>query len=207
MSDSGHQALPNEVSTAVPGWTALELLQAVKPLYPFAENITSANKFISLMHDRVRRVSNPEFESRFSGDPDKAAEFFFDRTDGLLYTANQWGGPECKLQAMLASHELGCLRDPRFVFPALDAESFETRIAAVACLAFLWSAEGNDRLKRMVNDPDPGVRQSALWAYGFAGGEGAREMLIDKSRNDPNNRVQEFASQALEADDGSWWKM
>jgi hypothetical protein len=60
----------------------------------------------------------------------------------------------------------------------------------------------------MVNDdPDPGVQQSALWAYGFAGGEGAHEMLVDKSRNDPNNRVREFASQALEADDGSWWKM
>lgn len=160
------------------------------------------------MHDRVRRVPNLEFESRFSNDPGKAAEFFFDRTDALLYTANQWGGPECKLQAMLASHELGHLRDPRFVFPALDAKSFETRLAAIACLAFLWSAEGNDRLKHMAdNDPDPGVRQSALWAYGFSGGEGAHEMLVDKSRNDPNNRMREFASRALEVDDRSWWKM
>jgi len=201
-------SLPDEVLTAVPCWTAMEFLQLVKPLYPLAENITSAKKFITLMHDRVRRVPNPNFESRFSDDPNKASEFFFDRTDALLYTAKQWGGPECNLQAMLASHELGRLRDPRFIFPALDAKSFETRLAAVACLAFLWSDEGSDRLKRMVdNDPDPGVRQSALWAYGFAGGEGAREMLVDKSRNDPNNRVREFASQALEADDESWWKM
>ena len=60
----------------------------------------------------------------------------------------------------------------------------------------------------MVNDdPDPGVRQSALWAYGFAGGEGAREMLVDKSRNDPNYCMRGFANQAPKADDGSWWKM
>ncbi|HMF56418.1 MAG TPA: hypothetical protein VK619_08750 [Pyrinomonadaceae bacterium] len=60
----------------------------------------------------------------------------------------------------------------------------------------------------MVNDdPDPGVRQSALWAYDFAGGEGAREMLVNKSQNDPNYRTRGFAKQELEADDGSWWKM
>jgi hypothetical protein len=201
-------SLPGDVSTAVPCWTAMEFLQVVKPFYPMAENITSTNKFITLMHEQVRRVPNPEFDSRFSDDQRKAAEFLFDRTDALLYTARQWGGTECCLQAMLASRELGRLRDARFILPALDAKSFEARLAAVACLAFLWSDEGNDRLKRMVNeDTDSGVRQSALWAYGFAGGEGSREMLVDKSQNDANSRVREFASQALEADDESWWKM
>lgn len=103
---------------------------------------------------------------------------------------------------------MGRLRDARFVFPALGAASFESRLAGVACLAFVWSDEGTAKLKRMAQeDPDPGVRQSALWAYGFAGGAGAREMLCYKARNDPNKRVREFASEALDADDGSWWKM
>ena len=56
-------------------------------------------------------------------------------------------------------------------------------------------------------DPDPGVRQSSLWAYGFAGGVGARDMLCDKAAHDPNERVRKFASEALEADGESWWKM
>jgi hypothetical protein len=200
--------VPADVVMAVPGWTAEELLHTLKPLYPQAQTITSTAKFIQLMDGCIRRVPNPSFESRFAKESRLASEFLYDRADALLYTAKQWGGPECSLQAMLASHELGRLRDPRFVFPALNAKSFETRLAAVACLAFLWSDEGNNRLKSLAEgDPDPGVRQSALWAYGFAGGEGAREMLNDKARNDANNRVREFASQALGAGDGSWWKM
>lgn len=201
-------SLPLEVMTATPGWTAAEFLQVVKPLYPLAENVTSTQKFITLMHDSVRRVPNLEFDSRFVDDPVKAAEFLFDRTDALIYAATRWGGTECFLQATLAKQELGHLRDPRFVFPSLKAKDFESRLAGVACLAFLWSNEGNYRLKIMANDdPDPGVRQSALWAYGFAGGVGAKDMLKDKEKNDPNERVREFATQALKVVDESWWKI
>jgi hypothetical protein len=201
-------SVPANVAISAPGWTAMEFLQIVKPLYPLAESITSAQRFIALMHDRVRRLPNPEHESRFSGDPLKAAEFLFDRTDALIYAANHWGGPECLLQATLASREMGRLRDASFVFPALAAASFESRLAGVACLAFVWSDEGTAKLKLIAEeDPDPGVRQSALWAYGFAGGAGAREMLCDKAKNDSNKRLREFASEALDADDESWWKM
>jgi hypothetical protein len=88
------------------------------------------------------------------------------------------GGLECNFQARLASSELGWLRDVRFVFPALCAKEVETRLAAVACLAFLWSEEGNKYLRRMaVEDVEPGVRQSALWAYGFANGIDAAELV------------------------------
>ncbi len=202
------QPLPGEVLGEVHCWTAAEFLRAVKPFYPIVQGATTANKFISVMHGCVRRVPNPDFENRFSDDPRKAAEFFFDRADALLYSAKRWGGPECSLQATFADRELGRLRDPRFVFPALEAASFEARLAAVACLAFLWSGEGNARLRRMAEaDSDAGVRQSALWAYGFAGGEGARELLIDRSRNDPNERVRAFTREILEAQDMSWWRV
>jgi hypothetical protein len=206
--DPNDVSVPGDVSVSAPGWTAMELLKVVKPLYPLAENITSAQKFITLMQDRIRRLPNPEHESRFSDDPLKAAEFLFDRTDALIYAAKRWGGTECLLQATFASRELGRLRDLRFVFPALQEKSFETRLAGVACLAFVWSDESTARLKRIAEeDPDPGVRQSALWAYGFAGGEMAHELLGEKATNDPNKRVREFANEALNADDGSWWKM
>jgi hypothetical protein len=32
-------------------------------------------------------------------------------------------------------------------------------------------------------------------------------MLCDKAAHDPNERVRKFASEALEADGESWWKM
>jgi hypothetical protein len=109
------------------------------------------------------------------------------------------------LQAMLAGHELGRLRDPRFVFPALREKNFEIRLAAVACLAFLWSDEGNKRLRRVaVNDEDAGVRQSALWAYCFAGGKSAREMLSERAKNDRDAIVRAFARGLLETELGSY---
>jgi len=68
---------------------------------------------------------------------------------------------------MLASRELGYLRDPAFVLPT-QSSSFEVRLATIACLAFLWSDEGTSRLKdAALHDHEPGVRQSALWAYAF----------------------------------------
>jgi hypothetical protein len=200
--------IPTNVDISVPGWTAEELLRVLKPLYPHAQNINSNAKLITVMGNSIRRIPNPNFKVRSSKDPLEATEFLFDRTDALIYAAKQWGGSECCLQAMLANSELGLLRDLRFILPALGSKVFETRLAGIACLAFLWSDEGNERLRKIaLDDPEPGVRQSALWAYGFAGGEGAREMLVDKAQNDPNNRVREFASQALEADDKLWWKM
>lgn len=72
---------------------------------------------------------------------------------------NSGGGPECSFQAMLASNELGWLRDPRFVFPALASKSFEIRLAGISCLAFLYSNAGNTQLRHLAtNDPDAGAR-------------------------------------------------
>jgi hypothetical protein len=206
---NGHKTqikLPSTVDISAPGWTAQELLQILMPLYPQARKVTCSAKIISLMSGSIRRIQNPEFKSRFSKNPNIAAEFLYDRTDALLYAAKQWGGHECSFQAMLAGNELGLLRDPRFVIADLKLKSFEARLACVACLAFLWSDKGTKRLHDIaVKDPDPGVRQSALWAYGFAGGEKSLELLRKQGRNDPNAHVRSFAKEILSIGLDSWW--
>jgi hypothetical protein len=135
--------LPAEVILEVPGWTAAELLPVISPLYPAARSIDRTSQLISLLDGRIRRIHNPEYENRFVADPRAAAEFLYDRTDGLLYMAITFGGRESRLQARLARHELGLLRDPRFIFPALHSDDFHKRLIGVSCLAFLWSEEGN----------------------------------------------------------------
>lgn len=200
--------IPTDVSTEIIGLTAEELHEILKPLYPRAQVITDRGKLIALTSTRIRRFPNPSYESRFAKDPCVAAEFLYDRTDALLHAAKRWGGPECSLQATLASNELGLLRDPRFIFPALKSKSFEIRLAGVACLAFLWSDEGNDQLRRLaVEDPDAGVRQSAVWAYGFAKGEQVPNFIREQRYHDTNAHMRAFLETALQMTDKGWWAL
>lgn len=123
-----------------------------------------------------------------------------------MYAARRWGGYECSFQAKTASNELGWLRDVRYVFPALRARDIRIRLSGIACLAFLWSEEGNEYLRQMaVADSEPGVRQSALWAYGFADGTGLQELLKERDSNDVNPHVRAFAKKALKLDSKGWW--
>jgi hypothetical protein len=198
--------LSQEVDTNVPSWTADELLEIVKPLYPRSQKLNKGVKLIPLIGDAIRRVPNPEYVNRFSKDQRAASGYLFDRTDALIYIAKEWGRYECCLQATLASNELGWLRDPRFVFPALESSDFNARLSAVACLAFLCSELGNEHLRLIVlNDPDSGVRQSALWAYGFAGGTHAQEFFVSRSKEDVDIRVRTFAQGLLQIPINSWW--
>jgi hypothetical protein len=198
--------LPESVNRDVPGWTVDELLEVIKPLYPRSQTLSKNSQLLGLMGDVIRRVPNPEYVNRFSSNQRMASEYLFDRTDALIYAAKEWGGYECCLQATLAGNELGHLRDTRFVFPALDAKDFSARLAAVACLAFLQSEAGDERLRDVaVNDSDPGVRQSALWAYGFVGEKGAQALLESRSRHDADPRVRSFAQQILRNSEESWW--
>jgi hypothetical protein len=200
--------LPQEVDTTVRGWTADELLTVIKPLYRTSQKLKKGTKLVSLMSDAVRRIPNPEYVNRFSKDQRLASEYLFDRTDALIYIAKEWGGYECCLQATLAANELGWLRDPRFVIPALESPDFNARLSAVACLAFLSSELGNARLRVIaISDPDSGVRQSALWAYGFAGGNGTLALLEGRSQCDPDSRVRSFAQHILLNSEESCWAL
>ncbi|HVG32072.1 MAG TPA: HEAT repeat domain-containing protein [Pyrinomonadaceae bacterium] len=198
--------LPHEVSREVPCWTSHELLDILRPLYPVLRKNNDNTQLITLLYDCVRRVPNPGDVNRFSKEPLEAAEFLFDRADVLLYAAQKWGGHECRFLARTARGELGWLRDARFILPALQAGDMKARLAAVACLAFLWSDESSRRLRELfIDDPEPGVRQSALWAYGFAGGKDVQELLSERSGNDANVHVRTFAKKATTLDERGWW--
>lgn len=204
-------AVPQNVSLAIPGWTATELLQALQPVYPMAKELESPQRLTMLVSSRIRRFINPEFESRFSKIPGKASEYLYDRTDALLFAATRWGGHECRMQAMMAQSEIGSLRDPRFIFPALRSDVMEERLIGVAGLAFLWSDEGNALLRNAaLNDIETGLRQSALWAYGFANGERAEELLAQQAESDPDERARASFREMindLKISEGLWWKI
>lgn len=164
-----------------------------------------------MVSNKIRRFPNPEFHSRFSSESHAAAEHLYDKSDALFFAATRWGGSECNLQAIMASEELGWLRDSRFVYTATRSPIFEERLKAVSCLAFLWSEQGIALLRDMtITDHEPGVRQSALWAYGFAGSEGAHELLQKRAASDPDSRTRAFFMAmlaCLEVNNGLWWKV
>lgn len=159
--------LPEQVSLAVPGLTADELLLMVEPLYPKAKEIAQAHRLVTLLDGDIRRVPNLNHISRFDADPKKAAEYLFDRADTLMFLAKQWGGMEARFQANVAMAELGMLRDPCFVLPALKSEDFDQRLVAIACLAFLpVTPNVSAALEQTVaTDKEPGVRAGAAWAH------------------------------------------
>lgn len=203
-----YQKLPETVLTDVPGWTAEELFSILCPLHPNLQKNKNHNDLNSLLCKEIRRVPNPNFRHRFSPEHRGASEFLFDRTDALLYAARRWGGYECSFQANTARSELGWLRDLRYVFPALHAENLKVRIIGVACLAFLGSDEATYYLREIaVGDPEPGVRQSALWAYGFVGGESLQELLCERSSRDANPHVRAFAKKAMNLHRNDWWAL
>jgi hypothetical protein len=203
--------IPRDISLAIPGWTAAELLEVFKSLYPAAKKMKSPHQLTALLNKKIRRFTNPEFESRFSKVPHKASEYLYDRTDALLFASMRWGGHECRMQAMIARTEIGPLRDPRFIYPALESVIFEERLRGVACLAFLWSDCGSELLRQVaLNDTEPVMRLSALWAYGFAGGKGAEELLLRRAECEFNERVRASMgemTECLATNGGSWWNI
>lgn len=194
------EPLPGNPVATVPGWTAEELLSILRDVYPRARRIENPIELVPLLGRAVRRVPSPGFTWRQEG-----AEFLFDRTDALLYAAKQWGGRECLLQATLAEAELERFRDVRFVLPALKHGDHAVRLAAVACLSFLWSDEAREALHRAaLTDPEPGVRRAALWGYGFAGGAAPAAVAREMCQTERDAFVRELAERvALEIP--RWW--
>jgi hypothetical protein len=202
--------LPVCVSPDAPGWTSNEVIQALGGLYPPLDRLAAGPRIASLISMKIRRVSNARYQTRWSQNPVEAASMLFDKTDALISFAIRCGGRECAGQAALAKHELDRLRDDRFVIPSVCIGNWEKRLVGVACLAFLWSERGTKALREIaVADQDPGVRQAALWGYGFSGGEGAIALAEQRMRSDCNSQTREFASRVLDAtaSNQDWWSV
>lgn len=197
---------PLEVKCELRGWTGKAVLQTIKDFCFETYKINKKTTGHSLKHAKLQRFRNPEFTDSTDYNPRFAAEYIYDETDAKIYIAKQWGGLECRLQAIFAHSELGLLRDSRFVLPALVSDDYNVRLAAVACLAFLPPSEINASAlrERALNDIDAGVRQSALWAYGFVQGEKAEDLVMEIMIQDRSRQVREFAG-TLAGHRGNFW--
>lgn len=198
--------LPKIVNNKIEGLTAHELLDLLNPFYHRLQSIKPQNSLQSLIGNSIRRFPNPEFERINLKDPRLAAEYLYDKTDALIYIAKTWGGPESRLQANLASNELGLLRDAAFVLSDLDNDNFNVRLSAIACLAFLQSEKSNEKLRNIaINDIDAGIKQSALWAYGLMGGKNVINFIEERSLQDKDSRVKNFAAKLIGNYSGKWF--
>jgi hypothetical protein len=160
-SESRHLGnLPTGVRTRVPSWSSEQVVAAIGCIYP-SRALTPAT-LVGLLGKYLRRTPSQRPRAR-------SHERQYDATDMLLYAALQWGGRECSIQASICRSELGLLRDDRFVVPILAESNPSKRLKAIACCAFLHSADGLEQLKGIAtHDPEVGVRAAAAWADGFA---------------------------------------
>ena len=206
--DKESNCLPDTVDNTAAGLIVEELEELLAPFYPRITDPTSKTNLRALLGDTIKRFPNPEFKHTGSGNPRFSAKFLYDKTDALIYTAKTWGGAESRIQAGFASNELGMLRDPAFVLPCLDDADFNKRLIAVSCIAFL-SSEFHEKIKNMAEcDPEYGIRQSALWAYGLMREQDDESInfITQRSFQDKDERVREFALDLLKKnEEGEWF--
>jgi len=89
----------------------------------------------------------------------------------------------------------------------LSSKDFNEKITAISCLAFLSSENYLTDIAHFAqNDPDYGIRQSALWAYGLIGLGEERTMnfLIERSFQDSDSRVRKFVRNLIEKSKDGW---
>ncbi len=184
-----------------------ELRELFAPFSPMVRNLKHTSELVPRFARMIRRVRNPDFVGRQQHDKRMATEWWFDRTDALLYGAKQWGGIRVRLNAILAETELGLLRDARFAVASLKANMADVRMRAIAALAFLQPANCGELIADHArNDADPGVRETALWAAGFVGWPGANELLVEAEQRDELPRVRAAARLMIAAGESWWWK-
>lgn len=191
-----HEQGPEESVPAeeIPRWTPDEFAHAIQLLTGRPPTAQEARNPL------VRRVPNPAYQSKAAKDRNNSVRWHLDRTSALLFLAERHGGRMCRVLAGLARGELAFVRDPQPAIVSLRSEDPDQRLTAVACLAFLWSPESAYHLLTTTQmEPEPGVREAALWAHGFAGGPAATEVLRRHAADDSSPQVRQFARLALEA--------
>lgn len=198
-------SIPSEQMTC---WNAEEMIEYFMPIHPLAPDIKLksrsgiTSRVTGMLRKVIRRVPNEAYRTS----PSSLSPFAYDKTDALIFAGLRWGSNECRMQANFARIELGILRDVNFVLPELYSPEFELRIAAVSCLAFLQTAEGNKALRQLIlNDPVAEVRMTALWAYAFAGGEDAVIVAEQVAVKNPNSKLGNFALEIAQTQVKELW--
>jgi hypothetical protein len=104
---------------------------------------------------------------------------------------------------------LGDIRDEALLLRALAADAVDGRLEAVAGLAFLQTEKCRQALRSTAQtDPRPGVRELALWGYGFAGAPDAEPLAESVASEDPDAMVRAMATGCLTVvatDVRKWW--
>jgi hypothetical protein len=205
LAEDGQGGVPVDVAT----WSQEELNAAANRLRQGRITERGADHVRLEFGRTIRRLPNPEFVARNRRDPVQSRQWHFDRTAALLRLAQEHGGNECILQSMIARRELGTFRNPHVIVAALESGSLDERLAAAASLAFLWSQDGTAALRRAaLGDTAPGVRQVALWGFGFANGDDALELARRQRSEDAAPEVRSFAQEIADIvaeNERGWW--
>jgi hypothetical protein len=199
--------VPKDTALEVRGMTAIALRELLAPLNETAASMTNSGTVIRHYGRLIRRVRNPLFEGRRSGNAETAAMFLFDGVEARVYAARQWGGPKCQLMALWAYEELGELRDARYLRAALNTDDAEVRLRVLAGLALLGDEGAQVTLRHHArNDVHPGVRECALWGLGMVAGDEANDVLTETATHDPDAMVRRTAEQFLSIGSQWWWR-
>lgn len=181
------------------------MAKSAQPLYPEQQEVKTIAEISNVLSDEIRRFKNPYHKpSRCDGSLETVL-YLFDRTDAFIYAARTWGGRECCLQAMLAGNNLGLLRDIKFVLPGLLSHDYNERLITIACLAFLQDKEAIDHLYNLsLKDIDGGVRESALWAFAFLGGN-IKQLIAKVKSTETSVQVLDFTKRLENCDPVELW--
>lgn len=197
--------LRQSVDTEIVGLTVEQLWELLQPLYPKAVQVKKVAEISNILSGDIRRFKNPHYKPSFCDGSLETSQYLFDKTDAFIYAGQKWGESECFMQALMTRNNLGLLRDVNFVLPGLLSEDYEIRLITVSCLAFLQDEKALEPLFSIaLNDQDAGVRESAIWAYAFLGGN-VKKLSKEVIKRETNTQVLEFLSKVERRNFAEMW--
>lgn len=204
-SDTLSLVLPQNVQNEASGLTVEQLWKLLQPLYPKAVQVKKVAEISNILSGDIRRFKNPNYKPSFCDGSLETAQYLFDKTDAFTYAGQKWGESECFMQAAMVRDNLGLLRDLNFILPALSSTDHNERLVGVSCLAFLQDQSAIEYLfHTCLNDPDAGVRESAIWAYSFLGGN-IKLLAAEVRKGEKNEKVLEFLAKVERRNFAELW--
>lgn len=184
--------LHEKVETKVSGLTVKQLWKLLQPLYPKATKVNNIAELSNILSGEIRKIKNPKYKPSFCDGSVETSQYLFDKTDAFTYAGQKWGENECSMQAIMTRNNLGLLRDINFVIPGLQSPDYNERLITISCLAFLQNKKALNSLKKVcLKDEDAGVRESAIWAYAFIGGN-IKKLALKIRKKEQHIEVLEF---------------